>query len=165
MKVSQQLISQHFTKKIITNYLNHSAHRRCGFAERLTYNFRYQDLRIEPWFTCLWTNFGFISYRDLAEFTLLCTEAKAYQLPVKKLSNRLYLVKGKVKAWYAVYEGKCECMLYRLRVKRSHELPQFFKHFDKPFCHHILAKISEEKLTAEGDFKIGKLSPESQYSH
>ena len=129
MKVSQQLISQHFTKKIITNYLNHS--------ERLTYNFRYQDLSIEPWFTCLWTNFGFISYKDLAEFTLLCTHAKVYQLPVKKLTDSLYLVKGKVKAWYAVYEGKCECMLYRLRVKRSHELPQFFKHFPKiGFCHH-----------------------------
>ena len=128
MKVSQQLISQHFTKKIITNYLNHS--------ERLTYNFRYQDLRIEIWHNCLWTNFGFISYKDLAEFTLLCTHAKAYQLPVKKLSDSLYLVKGKVKDWYAVYDGKCECMLFRQRIKRSSELPQFFKHFPRTFCHH-----------------------------
>ena len=129
MKVSQQLISQHFTKRIIINYLDH--------RDRLTYNFRYQDLRIEPWYTCLWTTFGFISYRDLAEFTLICTEAKAYQLPVKKLTESLYLVKGKVKAWYAVYEGKCECALFRLRIKRSSELPQFFKHFPRiGFCHH-----------------------------
>ena len=131
MKVSQQLISQHFTKRIIINYLDH--------RDRLTYNFRYQDLRIELWFNCLWTNFGFISYKDLAKFTLLCTHAKAYQLPVKKLTDSLYLVKGKKQPWYAVYGGKCECMLYRQRVKRSSELPQLFKHFNKPFCHHTEA--------------------------
>ena len=131
MKVSQQLICQHFTKRIIINYLSYS--------DRLTYNFRYQDLRIELWFNCIWTNFGFISYRDFADFLKLCSEAKSYQLPVKKLSDRLYLVKGKKKDWYQVHDGKCECMLYRQRVKRSSELPQLFKHFDKPFCHHTEA--------------------------
>jgi hypothetical protein len=131
MQVSQQLISQHFTKNIITNYLIHS--------DRLTYNFRIQDLRIELWFNCLWTNFGFISYKDFAQFLQLCTHAKTYQLPVRKLSDNLYLVKGNVKPWYQVENGVCECMLYRQRVKRSSELPQFFKHFNQPFCHHTEA--------------------------
>ena len=134
MKVSQQLISQHFTKRIIINYLDHS--------DRLTYNFRYQDLRIEIWHSCIWTSWGFISYRDFAQFTVLCTHAKAYQLPVQKLNKSLYLVKGKIKPWYAVHNGRCECMLYRQRVKRASELPQFFKHFNKPFCHHT-ARIEE----------------------
>ena len=131
MKVSQELISQHFTKRIIINYLDHS--------DRLTYDFRYQDLRIEIWHRCIWTNWGFISYRKFAQFLILCSKYKSYQLPVKKINDRMYLVKGVRQPWYYVHDGKCNCALYRQRVKRSSELPQLFKHFSQPFCHHTFA--------------------------
>ena len=137
MKVSNQLISQHFTPNLITNYLIHS--------DRLSYNFRIQDLRIEIWFNCIWTNWGFISYQDFAKFLKLCSKGKAIQLPVKKLNDNLYLVKGNKKDWYAVHNNKCECMLYKQREKRSQELPQLFKYFNKPFCHHTEAVRAYKK--------------------
>ncbi len=137
MKISNALISQHFTPKLITKFLEQ--------ADRLPDSFRYQDLKVEFWYNAIWTNYGMISYSDYANFIYNATECKSLQLETQKLNDRLFLVKGKVKSWYAVHDGKCECMLYRLREKRSQELPQFFKYFNRPFCHHSLA-VKEEKF-------------------
>lgn len=137
MNVSYQLISQHFTKNLVIRALDY-LENYLGLQYN-TYFLRYQDLRVELWYNCIWTNYGIISYRNYAEFILLYTQGKAEQLPVKKISDRLYLVKGKVKDWYAVHDNKCECMLYRLRKNRASELPQFFKHLPNNglFCHHL----------------------------
>lgn len=134
MKISNALISQHFTPKLIIKFLE--------LSDRLPDTFRYQDLRIEFWHNCIWTNFGMISYSDYANYIYHFTECKSLQLPIKKINDRLFLVKGKVKPWYAVHDGNCECQLFRLRKNRSPELPQFFKYFNRPFCHHSLSVIS-----------------------
>ncbi len=133
MQVSPQLISQHFTTKLVRDYfLNHDHTDRWR-------NIRYQDLKIEVWFNCLWTNYGFISYRNFADYLLTISDFKGYQLPVEKINDLTYKVKGVRKPWYIVHDGKCECALYRQRVKRWNELPQLFKWFDRPFCHHTEA--------------------------
>ena len=132
-KVSKELISQHFNNSLIHNFfLYHDKTDRWR-------NFRYPDLRIEPWQNCLWTNYGFISYRDFAEFLLECSENKSYELSVEKVNDRMFLVEGRIKSQYRVFCGECECMLYRQRVKRAKELPSLFKWFDRPFCHHTKA--------------------------
>lgn len=137
MDVSYQLISQHFTPNLVIRCLQF-LEEELGLYYK-TYYLRYQDLKIEFWNVGIWTNYGIISYKNYAEFIILYTQAKAEQLPVKKLSDRLYLVGGKQKPWYAIHDGKCECMLYRLRRNRREELPQFFKHLPHKglFCHHL----------------------------
>lgn len=138
MKISQELITQHFTPKLITDFLLN--------ADRLPYSYRYQDLRIEFWENCIFTNYGLISYRDYANYLYYATECKSLQLQVKKIDYKNYLVEGRIKPWYKVKNFECECMLYRQRVKRWKELPQLFKNFDRPFCHHTLAVPYENIL-------------------
>lgn len=134
MNISYQLISQHFNDylvhRIIPNILK----------ERGNENYRYQDLKVELWYNCIWTNYGFISYFDYAEGIKWFTIGKAQQLPVKTKGENLFLVKGVQRDWYAVCNGKCECMLYQQRKERQKELPQFFQWFTTfPFCHHTQA--------------------------
>jgi hypothetical protein len=133
MNISHQLISQHFTHYLIDKALYH--------LDRRHYNYRYQDLKSELWFTGLWTNLsGIISYQDYAEFLLLYTQGKAYQLPYKQVGENIYIVQGKQKPYYTVTPTSCNCPLFRLRHKRSQELPQFFRYFPITCHHHQLIK-------------------------
>ncbi|WP_330203619.1 hypothetical protein [Cyanobacterium sp. Dongsha4] len=133
MNPSYQLISQHFTHYLIDKAL-------C-YLDRSHYNYRYQDLKTELWFNGLWTNLsGIISYRDYAEFLLLYTQAKSYQLPYQQVGHNIYIVQGKLEKYYTVTPYSCNCPLFQLRKKRSQELPQFFKHFPITCHHHQLIK-------------------------
>ena len=135
--VSEQLICQHFSKYLVSRIIQEI------LPEKMLKEYRYQDLKYELWHNCLWTNYGFVSYFRYAEMLKWITVCKAEQLPVKPLGDRLFLVKGVQKKWYAVTKTdttiKCECMLYKQREKRHEELPQLFQWFNHPFCHHTQA--------------------------
>ena len=135
MNISQPLIDQNFYHKLIYDIIGHL---------RNPHSLRYQDVKYELWYNCLWTtNYGFISYKDIAEIIELQTLFKAQQLPVKKINTTTFKVKGVQRPFYIVKDGKCNCPLYNLRKNRFNELPQFFKHFKTfPLCHHLVATLN-----------------------
>lgn len=100
MNISIHLINQNFIQYLIDRALR--------YLDRSHYNYRYQDLKSELWFTGLWTNLSsIITYKDYAQFLLLYTQAKSYQLAYKKVGENIYLVEGKQSKYYTVTPNSC----------------------------------------------------------
>lgn len=112
------------------------------------------DLVIEVWAVGIWVKqAGLISYQTLAEWMKYVANLKGSALAVQKKGDRLFLVQGSQKSWYAVIdkgaaEGtanadryECECMLYRCRCKRlQEEMPKLYQSLEQQvFCHHTVA--------------------------
>lgn len=98
INVSEELASQHFFKKLIADLLI-----KLG---RLNWWYKCNEhqLTIKPWAVGVWVKEAgtIISYRELAihlEDVAIC---KAMQLGVKRLGERIYIVKSFQRGHYAV---------------------------------------------------------------
>ncbi len=137
---SSQLASQTISKRAIADLLI--------WLERTQWqeNYNAHDLVIEVWAVGIWVKqAGLISYKTLAEWMKYVAQMKASALGVQKRGDRLYLVQGSQKSWYAVVNQgehwKCECMLYRCRHNRiKEEMPKLYQSLEQQiFCHHTVA--------------------------
>jgi hypothetical protein len=113
-------------------------------------------IRIEFWYVGVWTNYGIISYRNLAEWLRKNNEAKAKGLNIIQ-KGLIYFVEGKQQSLYAVLNGKCQCMKFIcLRNRIQNECPNLFKAMGgKIDCHHTLAVEINSKAVVQGNNCFG----------
>ena len=137
---SSQLASQTISKRAIADLLIWLG--RTQWQEK----YNAHDLVIEVWAIGIWVKqAGLISYKTLAEWLKYVAQLKLSVLGVQRRGERLYLVQGRQKSWYAVvnrgHNWECECMLYRCRRKRiKAEMPKLYQSLSQQiFCHHTSA--------------------------
>lgn len=167
-QVSSALQSQTFSRRFVYNLLL-SRGKDCN---------EYR-LKFEPWWIGLWTNFGVISWRDVAR--RLEWEAKSKPHPtipdflcvgVQQATNMLFWVPSAQdpKEKYGVLrlttgELTCDCMKYRCWKNRMQkECPRLYEALGgKIFCHHT--KAVEEFLLRRGKIAFTgprKIDPREQ---
>jgi len=108
-------------------------------------------LRFEPWHIGLWTNYGVISWHDVAIFLFAEAEEKVNKygslLEVRRQGKNFFLVQSSQSPddYYTVLRtGKhlgCSCMKFKCWNKRMQsELPRLFAALENQiFCHHTIA--------------------------